>query len=208
MRKITCLAVVPLLAGGLATAQDARPTFAEPAFKGAASCPMTLKGVRSPQNQILSILQVTKDTTEPQFLAVGDGHGRHAKSFCTLEIRMARLKSAQRLSLDVRGGEQKDANSVLSVALRIGSTEHKSDYAKGRWFESQGSELRRYVVQLKPGTTSVRIALSGTATSHDGKAIAFYDFDTMDLCFVDPDRPQDCAASGQPNPSAANSPDR
>lgn len=206
--KIQCLAAVPLLLSGLAAAQDARPTFAEPTFQAAKNCPMTLKGVRSPQNQILSILRVTKDTNEPQFLAVGDGHGRHAKSFCTLEIRMDPLKSAQRLSLDVRGAEQKAADSALSVALRIGSTEHRSDYARGRWFETQGSELKRYVVELKPGTTSVRLALSGTAKSYDGKAVVFYDFDTMDLCFVDPDRPQDCAASGQPNPSAENSPQR
>lgn len=205
--KIACLFVPLLLAAGGAVANDARPTFAEPVFQTSAACPLRFIAARSPQNQILSILRSGVGETKPEFLAVGGKLPKRTKSFCTMEIRFERpITTPQKLSIDMRSGEEKDADAVMAVSFRIGSQEHKTEYARGRWLDNPPTDARRYVTLLKPGAQSVRLTLSGMAKIYDEQAKTFFAFDTLDLCFVDPDRPQDCAASGQPNPSAASAP--
>lgn len=194
-----------LLIGGLAMAQQSRPSFAEPVFQTSAHCPLKFNGTRSPQNQVLSILRVAKDKNDPGFLAVGAGHAKVAKSFCAMEIRLEKpLVAPELLSIDMRGQDIKEADTVLSYGLRIGSQEHKMDYARGRWLDTaSGGEIKRFVVQLKASTQVIRLALSGMAKSQDGKATALYDFDSLDFCFVDADHPEYCGPGSPAAPPSA-----
>jgi len=205
MRSI-CLGAFSFLAAGLAVAQDDRPTFAEPVFMPSSSCPLTFSGTRTPQNQILSILRVAENKDALNFVAVGQGYPAAVKSFCAMEIRFEKpLRAPEKISIDMRGLELKDPNTALSVTIRIGSQDHKADYARGRWLDDLSTASKRFVIGLEAGTHGIRLALSGAAKTYDRTSNAFYAFDAFDLCFVNPARPQDCGPGGQPNPSPAAS---
>lgn len=204
--KTQCLTALALLvAGGLAAAQPSRPSFADPVFPASPHCPLKFNGTLSPQAEVLSVLRVAKTKNDPNFLAVGQGHARKAQSSCMLEIRLAKpLDGPELLNVDMRGQDVKEADTVLSYALRIGSQQHKVDYARGRWLDNaSGGEIKRFAVRLAAGTQLIRIALSGMAKSQDGKATALHDFDSLDFCFVDPDHPDYCGPGSQAAPPAA-----
>jgi hypothetical protein len=56
---------------------------------------------------------------------------------------------------------------------------------------------------MSAGTKVVRLRFTGSAVSADGQATAIVAIDSMDLCVIDPAKPEICGAAGKPNASAS-----
>lgn len=203
--KVHCVAALVLLACSPALAQQGRPTFAEPRFPASKACAQTFGATRAPGNHVMSVLRVAKNKDDKDFLEVGAGRARRDRSQCTIEIRFEKaLATAEVLSIDMRGDEMKDPDTAISYVISLGRQSHKVEYARGRWIDGAASDaFKRFQVPLIAGTRELRIKLSGTASSSDGTATAIVALDSMDMCVVDPARPDVCGLAGRANPSAA-----
>lgn len=189
-----------------AAAEPGRPKFAAPRFAASKQCSQKFEAKLTEDSETLSVLRVSNTKNSPYFLAVGSGFGRRAQGRCSMEIRLAQaLVKPETLNVDVRGSDMKAPNTRLSYVIGIGHQSHVIAYAIGRWLDGSG-DTKRFQVPLAVGTKALRIKLEGEAVSQDGKATAFVDVDSLDLCIVNPTKPDGYCASavdGQPASPAA-----
>lgn len=198
--------VAALTLGGVTAAwaqAGATPLFGEPVFKVSPKCGVKFIPVLSPRNEVLSIIRVSDGGSEKELLAAGAGYKRRDVAQCSFVLNFnPRLSRSALLSLDLRGPDFKEPDSAVNVKLEFGKQTHVIDYAKGYWVDDMGTALKRFIIPLNAGTSSLKLRVSGSAVSADGQALAVFGIDTLDFCFVDERQPEACGASGKPNPAA------
>lgn len=192
-------ALLALFVAPYATAQHSRPTFADirvPA--GQPSCALGFHGTRSPNNEVLSVLRTAAVDSRKDLLVTGPGVGDKSVAHCTFDIRFERpLATFETLYVDLRGAEFKQRSATIDWRLLIGTQRHSYSYARGRLLDDGQASFKRFAIVVPPGATSLRIAMTGAASSNGSGDAAFVAVDSFDMCFFDPAKPDWCgSASG------------
>ena len=172
------------------------PTFVAPSFpQGEKSCSSNGFTVGFTQdNRALSLLRATKSSNEKPFLAAGTGYSKRDRALCFIEINFAKpLPRSNHLAVDMTILTDKMPQSFLRMNVVLGTQNHPVDYARGRVLDqSTARETLRFVVPVSPGIQKIPIKISGMAMSLENGDLVQAMLDTIDLCFIDPDRLDYC----------------
>lgn len=181
------------------------PTFADAVIpSNQARCTQSFNSTRSPDNRVLSVLRTVKTSKDKEFLAVGPGFGTHDRAECVIDVLFQQpLNASRTLSVDFRGSENKQSHTRASLKITLGSQTHQFAYAEGRWLDgAPGTDIKRFLLDVPAGTTKVRIKIAGSASTINKTDTALIGFDSLEMCFVDPDHPEYCGMAGMPNQHA------
>jgi hypothetical protein len=172
------------------------PTFIAPSFpQGEKSCSSDGFAVTfAPDNRALSLLRSTKSPNEKPFLAAGTGYSKRDRAQCFIEINLAKpLPRPNRLMVDLTMLIDKMPQSLLRMSLVFGAQAHFVDYGRGRVIDqSSGRETLRFVIPVSSGIRKIPVKITGVAMSLENGDLVQAVPDTIDLCFIDPDRVDYC----------------
>jgi hypothetical protein len=85
--------------------------------------------------------------------------------------------------------------SSVQYTFMFGNQRHSIEYAKGRLVDNPTTLNRIRVTEIPKGTRKFSIIIEGKAKSHGDNDVAIVNIDSIDVCFIDPARPDACGST-------------